>query len=331
MDEQKLSSLSLVGLLYSSNYSLEKFKELYEQDESLKALALRVAIVQCIPDAVHFLLEKGTVWNYHIEVNENSCECIACSGKYYSCKELAFRLSYDIWSNGDVTTIQKRIFEIQKEFIELDDLTDKEIYLFLYRHLKVGWEYLEVKLGRERLEQACKSHPWILNRINNIPLKSLVEAKATREEVTSFCREITSDDYVENCQAFVNRGTVDLKHIFAHAVSARNFNAVQNMIDLGILDYNIGNPFNYFTGPPGNFRSHGSVDSLISILYNYGFRPNTITIKILLEIDDYEQIDLLLPYVEEQITLQDLEDKKEKLFDNVEDAARIIYKILSLQ
>lgn len=331
MDEQKLSSLSLIGFLYSSNYSFEKFKELYDRDNSLKNLALRVAIIQCIPETVQFLLEKGTLWNYHIDISENSCECIACSGKYYSCKELAFRLSYDIWSVGSVNTIQKRIFEIQKEFIELDDLTDKEIYLFLYRHLKKGWDYLEPKLGRERLEQSCKTHPWILNRINNVPLKQLNESKATREEVASFCRDITSDEYVEKCQDFVNRGTIDLKHIFAHAVSAKNFNAVQNMIDLGILDYNIGNPFNYFSGPPGNFRSHGSVNSLISILYNYGFRPNIITIKMLLEIDDYEQIELLLPYVEEQITLESLEDKKEKLFDNVEDAAKIIYKILSFE
>lgn len=331
LSNQKITSLSLVGILGSSKYSLEKFKELYEEDDLLKTLALRVAVINCIPDAVSFLLDKNVPWNYHIETNTIECECISCSGKYYNCKELAFRLSYDVWvdANSNIKTLRKRIFDVQTQFAELEELTDNEINLFLYRHMKDGRKFLETKYSDERILKACSKHSWILNRINDEPLKELNREQVAKGEVSEFCNNLINDDYLEKCHDFVSKASVELRNVMAHAISARNCRAVQHLIDLGIFDYNIGNPFNYFNGPHGSFKRQGSDIGLVSMLHNFGFRPNAITIKMLLKSEDFETINLLLPFVEEPITLEDLDTCKEELFNNIEDASSLVYKILS--
>lgn len=331
MADQPLSSLSLVGILSSPNYSFRRFRELYEEDDSLKVLALRVAIVNCFPDATCFLLDNGVIWNYHIEANTSDCECINCSGKYYNCKELAFRLSYDTWSNDiiDVTALRLNILDIQKAFLDLEELTDKEIFLFLYRHLGDAKKYLTA-YPDERIENACKDYPWILNRINNVPLKEFgTKTTATKTESNQFYKDLLDDEYFEKCKSFVENHPNDLRHIFAQAVCARNCRVVQNLIDLGILDYNIGNPFNYFVGSPGSFKPFGTDKVLISMLYNYGFRPDIESLKKLIEADDYKTIDLILPLFTNPISLKDLENYREQLFENIEDASKLVYHILS--
>lgn len=327
----KLSALGPMGILSSKDYTFEKFKKLYDADDSLKPLIFKGAVLHCKTEVVDLMIGKNVEWNYHVDVNNSECECISCSGQYYNCKELAFRLSYDIWTvaNEDPKTLSAKILEIQKRFVLLDPLNDKEIRAMICRNPKEAYDFLiDNGYDKERITTLCPT--WLMNKVQGVPLKPVTnKTTATKKEVADFCNNLVDDDYLETCNEFVSKHPNDLVYIFAHAVCARNLTAVQHIIDLGILDYDIENPFNFFVGSPGNFKAHGSEDSLVALLYCFGFRPNLGSIKTLLDVDDYKTIELISPYLVDKLELSDLEDSKDKIFANLDEASPLIYSIMA--
>ena len=333
-----LADFAIFGALASEDpYS--KFRNLSEKAKNLKNIMLRHAIIHAVPDAVRDLLDDGAIYDFRLEVyDEEACPCIDCSGKNATTRELAFRISSDIWHHK-LTPIQLRtnITKIQSLFAERVPLTSSEVAAMLCRNPKGAYESLLQKGYDETTIRQITQHErceWIYNfmtGVHNTITSTIYTEKPTSEELHRFVSEISENDTRESftyLTGFITRYPAYSQRLFTHACTARSCVAVKNMIRFGIFDCGIENPFEYLIGEPGKFSRHGDDMILISIFVNYGYKANLRSIIKLLEVNELHILHLLANYIDEDVTLETLEPYKEKLLDDMDASGVLIYKIV---
>jgi len=333
-----LAVLGSLGYRTSGNPE-ENFKKIVKENDPLATLALRNAIVTVVPEVVEYLLAKNTIWNYRLELfDAEECPCINCSGRNLTCKEIALRLSLDSWYiRTDIYDLSSKITRIQTLFLTLgDQLKDYEIVLFLIRNPKEAYEILlRNGYSKERIVEALtnEKYNWIMSFIEDerMIITSTVHSEpAKADDIRRFISDVADGDYRENFEFlhdFVKNNPAYSKLLFTQAISARSFIAVKNMIRLGIFGYEIGNPFEFLTGP-SQFKETKDGD-VFDILANYGFKVNWKAVSLLLSVQDLDTVTMLLDYLDESVTLDALDEFKDFLFDNTENAGILVYYLVN--